>query len=259
MARIHERLLEALAAHPAGATVADLRQYLGLRQGEQEHLNRRIRDLDRTHVIQRVTSADGTKYVLVGKMAVPLDATAVDRRTRARILFRDGSRCQMCGMTPTVDGVRLHVDHRVPREWGGTTDEENLWTLCSDCNQGKKDFFATIDDPDVRAALSHESVHVRIGELLKAKRGEPIPKELIQVVAHTHDDWEKRLRELRELGWRYRVERRKQGRRIRTAFALEHSEPWPEDPAAAIRTAELGRKARRRVSSGGKPVRPATR
>ena len=69
-----------------------------------------------------------------------------------------------------------------------------------------------------------------------------MPKEYIQIVAYTHDDYEKRMRELRELGWRYHPRKRKVGRRLRTYFVLDHWEPWPENPAAAVREAERRRR-----------------
>jgi hypothetical protein len=59
-------------------------------------------------------------------------------RLRFLVLRRDGFRCQLCGAT-AADGVRLEVDHRVPRAKGGTDAEANLWTLCRDCNAGKSD------------------------------------------------------------------------------------------------------------------------
>lgn len=65
-------------------------------------------------------------------------AKTVDLKQRARILKRDGSICQMCG-AGIEDGVKLHVDHRVPRAKGGTSDDDNLWTLCHMCNGGKSD------------------------------------------------------------------------------------------------------------------------
>ena len=89
--------------------------------------------------------------------------------------------------------------------------------------------------------MLHESIHVRIGEFLKIyqeREGQPAPKTLVNIVASTHEDWEKRLRELRELGWRYRVIKKKEGSRVRTYYQLVHWEPWPSDPAAAIREAE---------------------
>lgn len=57
---------------------------------------------------------------------------------RFRIFKRDNYRCQICGRS-AQDGATLEVDHRVPRAKGGTDDSENLWTLCFDCNRGKRD------------------------------------------------------------------------------------------------------------------------
>lgn len=58
---------------------------------------------------------------------------------RFRILKRDGYRCQMCGRNAKDHGAILEVDHIVPRAKGGTDDPTNLWTLCFDCNRGKRD------------------------------------------------------------------------------------------------------------------------
>lgn len=60
-------------------------------------------------------------------------------RKRFTILQRDGFRCQLCGRTAEHDLVALEVDHQQPVSKGGTNDDENLWTLCRDCNQGKSD------------------------------------------------------------------------------------------------------------------------
>jgi hypothetical protein len=149
----------------------------------------------------------------------------------------------MCGRTVVEDAVKLHIDHRVPRDWGGETEEDNLWAVCSECNEGKKHFFASISDPRIRQAMNHKNVHMRIGELLKQFVGKEVPKQYLQfVAAFSHEDWEKRMRELRELGWRYRFVRRKEKGRDRTYFILDHFEPWPSEPAAAIRAAEARKK-----------------
>jgi hypothetical protein len=57
---------------------------------------------------------------------------------RFAILKRDGYRCRICGRTAAEDGVKLEVDHKVPRSKGGADTEDNLWTLCFDCNRGKR-------------------------------------------------------------------------------------------------------------------------
>jgi 5-methylcytosine-specific restriction endonuclease McrA len=56
---------------------------------------------------------------------------------RFKILRRDDYQCQLCGRTAEEDGVKLHVDHKVPKAKGGTNDPDNLWVLCKDCNLGK--------------------------------------------------------------------------------------------------------------------------
>lgn len=63
----------------------------------------------------------------------------VSLQKRFRILQRDKSRCQVCGKTPSQGGVFLEVDHKFPRSKGGDNSDENLWTLCRECNRGKSD------------------------------------------------------------------------------------------------------------------------
>lgn len=62
----------------------------------------------------------------------------VNWRLRAKVLMRDGARCQLCGATPQ-DGSKLHVDHIIPWNDGGPTLLENLQILCEKCNIGKSD------------------------------------------------------------------------------------------------------------------------
>lgn len=57
---------------------------------------------------------------------------------RFRILRRDNFRCRLCGRSAD-DGAELHIDHKMPLAKGGANGDENLWTLCGDCNVGKSD------------------------------------------------------------------------------------------------------------------------
>lgn len=236
---IHDRIFRVLLRHPDGITITALRSELELGPTEQQHLDRRVRDLDKHYYIDRKRRGGPVRYLLIGERPVPLDASRVTKKLRAEILHLAGGRCQMCGRTVAEDHVKLHVDHRIPRDWGGTTTADNLWALCSECNEGKRNLFASIIDPRVKDAVRHPSVHVRLGELLKAYHGEWIPKRLLALVGSmTHDDWEKRLRELREIGWEYEVKRRRVNDRTEVFFRLVRSAPWPENPASAIREAE---------------------
>jgi len=58
---------------------------------------------------------------------------------RYKVLERDNGRCVICGASPRHKDIILHVDHIVPFSKGGLTTLDNLQTLCSDCNLGKKD------------------------------------------------------------------------------------------------------------------------
>ena len=235
---LQQSVLDLLSQHPDGITITDIRLALGLSAEQQQHLDKRIRELYPHYYIDRPRRGGKTLYVLRGPKPEGQESPPVDRTTRARILHLAAYRCQMCGRTPEEDGVKLQVDHKIPREWGGSNEDDNLWATCSTCNEGKRNFFASITDPRIQTSITYGSVHVRIGELLKAFAGEPVPKTYLQIVAYTHDDWEKRLRELRELGWKYKAKKRKEAGRVRTYFALTHWEPWPDDPARAIRDAE---------------------
>jgi Homing endonuclease associated repeat/HNH endonuclease len=57
---------------------------------------------------------------------------------RYKVLSRDRFRCVICGRSPAKDpSIELHVDHIEPWSKGGPNTEENLRTLCFDCNLGK--------------------------------------------------------------------------------------------------------------------------
>lgn len=61
----------------------------------------------------------------------------VTARTRFKIMKRDGYRCCLCGRDAN-DGVKLEIDHRTAVANGGSNDDDNLWTLCFECNRGKR-------------------------------------------------------------------------------------------------------------------------
>lgn len=58
-------------------------------------------------------------------------------RSRFEVFKRDSFTCGYCGRTPDDEGVKLEVDHIVPRASGGTDEITNLVTSCWDCNHGK--------------------------------------------------------------------------------------------------------------------------
>lgn len=73
---------------------------------------------------------------------------SISQKLRAEVLDRDGSTCQMCGVSAgdidveTGRPVRLHLGHIVDKSLGGRDELSNLRALCSSCNQGAKNLTA---------------------------------------------------------------------------------------------------------------------
>lgn len=131
--------------------------------------------------------------------------------------------------------MKLELDHKIPLSWGGTDHTENLQPLCTQCNHDKQAFYSSMDpfEEEIRAAAQHMDPHRRIGELLKAfhAAGVEAPSRVISVVASMHqyqDDWQRRLRELRVLGWDYKTSRRKENGRMMSYYRLTTFTDWPE-------------------------------
>jgi hypothetical protein len=63
---------------------------------------------------------------------------APNLRLRFKVLKRDNFKCRICGRSPaSCSNITLEVDHITPWSKEGETVEDNLQTLCNECNQGK--------------------------------------------------------------------------------------------------------------------------
>jgi 5-methylcytosine-specific restriction endonuclease McrA len=222
-------------------------------------IDRRVRSL-REHFDVPVTRIGGTyRYVLRGWSVGHAQSgePTISDRIRAEVLAP--GRCAQCGRTPLVHGVVLVVDHKIPRAWGGGNEIENLQPLCEDCNHGKRDYYSSYDAhaAKIAAAIRHEEPHRRIGELLKAFDGAWVPGDLVGIVASAiqyQEDWQKRTRELRTLGWRIDTQKRhNEGYKVRTYYRVSHWENWPSGSISAeIRRLERENKERRAAAKGRK-------
>lgn len=243
---IHRRIAGLLREHPEGLTSGQIRAKLNIPADEQAQLDRRRRDLRKWYILEKRQAGVDWVYVLKGERTEPVLERGVNIRVRAAVLGRAHGRCQMCGRTVAQHGIVLVLDHKIPVDWGGSNEEDNLWALCDECNAGKKAFFASQDQELMRAVMGHQSVHVRIGELLKRNAGTPVPSPLIELVAR-QDDWKKRTRELRYLGWIIDATRRRlPSGKVESYYALRRSTPWPENPSAWIQEFERNRAAKNR-------------
>ena len=227
-------------------TKVEIFEHLAAITGEwHAQRDRRLRDLYPIFEITR-TKERVPRYILVGlKASAPKDDAGINLRVRAQVL--QPQRCAMCGRTPLEDGVKLVVDHKLPKSWGGTDDPENLQPLCTDCNHGKKHLFETFNEftPQIRKAATCDEPQRRIGELLLAFDRAWVPSELIGMVASAKDfqeDWQRRLRDLRYIGWDYEHKKQREGGRVRTYYRLTRRAPWPKNIKQAIR-AEFDRRS----------------
>lgn len=255
--KIHERIVTVMQRFPEGITGGQIRQELGLRPEDQTHLDRRKRDLKKWFVIETRSATqlvDGkarkvTLYKYVARKVHVDDQGQVSQRLRAQVIYTAHGRCQMCGQTVEKDGITLVVDHKKPRDWGGTNDRDNLWAICEPCNAGKKAFFSSVnaDSAMMKKVMANKSVHVRIGELLKAVGvGNRTPSYLLEIVAD-QDDWQKRLRELRYpvIGWEIETKTYKSASGKKQAdYILRSSRKWPDNPTGIIRDFEKERERR---------------
>lgn len=232
-----------------------LEPYKGVRDkdkdvGQQQHLDRRLRQLDYFFEITRVRFSSSTLYAL--EAVKTLDPSArrapISKTVRAQVLRNQ--RCSQCGRTPDEDGVKLHVDHKVPKDWGGSDEIENLQALCAECNEGKKNYFESLGADtaqNVLAAANFETPHRRIAEALIAAYPHSIRTDILEAIAQSkqyQEDWQKRLRELRNLdGWEIGTKKVKEGHRVMTYYFLKSQPPPlpPGDLAAVIRQIERRR------------------
>jgi len=241
-------------------TAAEIRFFLEAAGSDNAMADRALRSLESYFDIAVVTRDGVARYELRGWSDTrPAPGTPpLSLRRRAQALAP--GRCAQCGRSPLRHGVVLDVDLRVPPEWGGTTDPENLQPLCEECYEGKRQYLETYApySEQIRDAASFAEPQRRIGELLLALRGEWVPSDLIGIVASARDyqgDYERRLRDLRFLGWEFKPSRRyHEGARVRVYYRLVRPAPWPENIRAAITAEE---KRRQNSKKGSQLTRPA--
>gem|GEM_PF-626876 len=241
-------ILNVLEANPQGLTLQELRQAAGVGPHEQGQFGRRVRELRAWYNLPCIKKNGKYVYILKGEKPNNdgFDPEPISPTQAARIRNRDGYRCQSCGKTPGEDGVKLHIDHKIPRSWGGSREDSNLWTLCSECNEGKKNLFASYDAEQMKQLMKYQSVHKRIAELLHMYQGQWVDSDLIEFVANAVDwqqDWQKRLRELRYpvIGLDIESRRAKRGTRFISQYKLNNWVVLPNDPSAASRHYEQER------------------
>lgn len=234
----HQQIYDCLYQNQSSPqTDAEITEFVFELAGKRySQLQRRRRQVGE---IFHIAKESGHRYRLIGWLPTPLSkSTTISQKLRYRVL--QSGRCRLCGKSAAVDEVSLVVDHILPQAWGGSDLEENLQPLCEECNAGKKDYYGDFDqyEPLIRQAASADEPHRRIALLLKAFNGKPIPSDLLGAVASAkqyQEDWQKRLRELRELGIDFTVKKRKlETGRVVSSYQLTTWRELPEEPLAPI-------------------------
>ncbi|WP_344751874.1 HNH endonuclease [Gryllotalpicola koreensis] len=235
--RIYSYLFEYRNAPPTDAQIAD---YFYADTGQRPtQLDRRRREVGEVFQIEQVRTGREVAYRLVGWRAVQL-ARGAGISQRDRFVVLQAGRCAKCGRTVADDGVKLVVDHVIPQAWGGTDSLDNYQALCQECNAGKKDFYGSFDEyaDQIREAVNYDEPHRRIAMLLKATEGEWIPSDLIGAVASAkqfQEDWQKRMRELRELGLQFEMRKKRlPSGRVTTEWKLARWKDLPNEPLAPL-------------------------
>ncbi len=238
LGHVAARALALLKKHKTGLSMRQMREMLGETADDQEHFNRRVREIRKVYELIRTVEDGISVYTLGNRKEAPApDSGQISEKLRAAILHVAHGRCQMCGKTIQDDGIKLQVDHKIPHSWGGPTEQDNLWAICEACNRGKRDFFATFDADEMSQVINIESVHERIAQFLKMHMPNPVPSYAIEFVANAKDqqlEWRKRLRELRyePIGLIIEVSKKADEKGMQSYYALKN---WRELPADHVR------------------------
>jgi len=243
LSALHQMILKLLQESPEGMSIYEIREALPADIGVHQHLDKRVRELRDHYDIPGKHVGSRFVYQYKGPRQNPItDSGAIATRLRAEILHRAHGRCQMCGKTVADDGVKLQIDHKIPRNWGGLTEADNLWAICAPCNSGKRDFFATFDESTMERLLAPESVYERLLATLRESPDNRTPSWFLEFVANFNDfqeDWQRRLRELRtpgiDIDYRYEKQKLPSGK-VTTFYILTKDGVLPPNHSDIIRT-----------------------
>jgi len=132
----------------------------------------------------------------INEYTVTTRRAGLNSKDKYRIRNRDGHRCQSCGKG-VAENVKLHVDHRIPLDCGGTNLDENLWTLCEECNLAKRAFFRDDLDLEVmKLVFKQTSGYQKLKVLFMNSSNKKFSPSILQGIAGIRD-WERTVRLIR--------------------------------------------------------------
>ena len=160
---------------------------------------RTLRQLNQDGILKYNYNPSSRMYTFtsISSYSTETKRTTLSSKQKYKIRLRDGHRCQSCG-NGVKDGTKLHVDHKIPLELGGTNNDDNLWVLCAECNQGKKDFFKDDFDAEVmKEVLKQKSGYQRLRILFQLSPNKNFEPSIIQGISGIRD-WTRTIRSIRD-------------------------------------------------------------
>lgn len=164
--------------------------------GQIDDWARVLRQLRQDGIIEYLTEGTVYKVNKINEFSKVSKRSGLSSKQKYKIRNRDGHLCQSCGKG-AKDNVKLHVDHKIPLEWGGTNLDDNLWVLCEECNLGKKNFFK--DDFDIKtmkAVYAENSGYRRLLILFQESPNKKFSPAILQGIAGIRD-WTRTIRNIR--------------------------------------------------------------
>lgn len=164
--------------------------------GEISDWARALRQLRQDNIIVYDMVSNNYNVLEINEYCSSTSRAGLTSKDKYRIRNRDGHRCQSCGRGVS-DNVTFHVDHKIPLECGGNHSDDNLWTLCQDCNLGKKSYFKDdLDSKTMTLVFQQSSGYQKLKVLFENSPNKKFPPSILQGIAGIRD-WERTIRDIR--------------------------------------------------------------
>ena len=196
MASAKEKLKEYFLQHVGEIIPRDVLREVS---GNIQDWQRSLRQLRQETGLNIESKPEG--YILTSgePTRIPRIRETINDKLRYAVLQRDNSTCQRCGRNPiNTPNIVLHVDHKIPVDLGGETTIDNLWTLCSICNGGKKSFFDDSEADIINEIARLGSAYKSLKAYFIANPNQIISPTKLSMIAKTRD-WERALRKVRSV------------------------------------------------------------
>lgn len=164
--------------------------------GEVSDWARVLRQLRQDGIIEYEFTNNVYKLNIIEDYKKSTLRSGLTSKDKYRIRNRDGHRCQTCGKG-VKDNVKLHVDHKIPIDWGGLNTDDNLWVLCEECNLAKKAFFKDDFDAKVMKLVNAEkSGYQKLRVLFENSPNKKFSPSILQGISGIRD-WTRTIRNIR--------------------------------------------------------------